>query len=86
MSATAAEPITTPWDDDPLMYPAFIGCVSWALGTPEIVAAFREKTGNQWQPARSGLDKMIDKATGVERKFMQEFSDFVADEIFGRPE
>lgn len=80
------KPISTPWDNDPLMYPAFIGCVHWALGKDEIVDAFRKKSGNTWQLGRTPIDRMIDRSTGVERDFMQQFSDYVADEIFGRPE
>ncbi len=78
--------ITTPWADDPLMLPAFLGCVEWALGTPEILAGFRKSTGNNWTPGRSGLERMIDRATGVDHQFFQQFSDYVANEIFGTPE
>lgn len=37
---------TTPYDDDPLMLPAFIGCVSWALGNDEIVSRYKMETGD----------------------------------------
>lgn len=61
-------------DDTPeYMMPAWISCMSWALTNDEIMAAFREDSGNQWQPGRSSLDKMIDDATGAGKKFITEF-------------
>lgn len=78
-----SESITSSWDDDPLMYPAFIACVSWALGEEEIVARSRAETGNNWQVARTPIDRMIDQATGIEREFFQAFASWVEANIFG---
>jgi hypothetical protein len=80
-----SESITTPWDDH-YMLPAFLGCVSWALTEPDMLCRFREKTGNNWALGRPGLEQMIDRATGADRQFFQQFSDWVADEVFGKPD
>lgn len=64
-----------PADTPEYMRPAWIGCLHWALGNDEIIAAFRAETGNRWTPGRTGIDRMIDEATGADRKF---FEDFVA--------
>lgn len=69
MSIENLRPVDTP----EYMTPAWLGCISWALNTPEVVAAFRAATGNQWQPGRSGLERMIDEATGADRHFIEAF-------------
>lgn len=78
--------IKTSWDDDPLMYPAFMGCVSWALGNDEVMARFRADTGKTWTPGRTPIERMIDHATGVDLDFFQSFSDWVEANIFGTPD
>lgn len=82
----ANEPITTPWDDDPLHYAAFIGCVRWALSEEKIIEQYRSETGDRFIPAASGFSRMIDQATGADRAFFQRFSDWVAENIYGTPE
>lgn len=62
--------ITTPWDDH-YMLPAFLGCVRWALGNDDIVASFRKETGGN-------LSADFDS--------MQRFSNWVAENVFGKPE
>lgn len=76
--------ITTPWDNH-YMLPAFLGCVDWALTEPDMVEAFRAKSGHTWKPAHTAIDAMIDRATGADLKFIQDFVDFVASDIFGTP-
>lgn len=78
--------LITPYDDNRLHRAAFIGCLHWALGEPEILSRFRSETGNTWQPAKSPVDRMVDKATGADFNFMQEFSDWVAKNIYGMPD
>lgn len=79
MNLDALRPADTPEH----MTPAWIGCISWALGTPEIVAAFRADTGNRWTPGRSGFEQMIDKATGVDRDFIEAFIRWVNVNVWG---
>ena len=44
-----------------------------ALGEEKIVAAFRNDTGNQWRPGKTGIDRAIDKATGADERFLRGF-------------
>jgi hypothetical protein len=61
-------------DDTPTyMAPAWLGCIRWALGKSDILAAFRADTGNTWEPGRTPIDRMIDEATGADREFITAF-------------
>ena len=62
-----------PADTPEYMVPAWLGCIDFAIGQPEIVAAFRRDTGNNWSPGKTGIDRMIDEATGADRRFIREF-------------
>lgn len=72
-------PDTTP----DYMWPAWEGCLRWALGKDEILNAFRAETGNQWHPGRTPIDRMIDKATGVDREFMVAFVAWFNENVWG---
>lgn len=61
-----------PSDTPEYMLPAWLGCISFALKQPEMIAAFRKDTGNLWKPG-TGLDKMIDEATGADWHFIKAF-------------
>lgn len=67
------------------MMPAWLGCLSWALGNPEILAAFRAETGRKWTPGMTPLDRMIDESTGVDREFIEAFVVWVNENIWGDP-
>lgn len=75
--AGAKEPLVIedlmPADTPFYMLPAWLGCIQWAIGEPAIVAAFREETGEWWIPARSGIERLIDEATGLDRHFIEAF-------------
>src|SRR3990167_2815782 len=58
---------------DVLMAGAWCAALTAAMGSREIIAAFRAETGMAWTPARSGVDRMIDEATGFERHFVLSF-------------
>lgn len=62
--------LATPWDNH-YMLPAFLGCVHWALGNDEIVESFSKDTGCN---------------VSADFDSMQRFSDWVADNVFGKPE
>lgn len=71
-------------DDTPdEMTPAWLGCISWALGTPEVVEQFRKDTGLRCRPARSVLDRMVDEATGADRQFLEAFIKWVNVNVWG---
>ena len=55
-----------PPDDTPAyMYPAWASALMWASGDARALAQFRADTGCAWTPPTSGLDRLIDDATGV---------------------
>lgn len=62
-----------PTDTPAFMQGAWLGCIRFALTKPGILEAFRRDTGNRWTPARSGLDQMIDEATGADLQFFEAF-------------
>jgi hypothetical protein len=72
-----------PADTPDYMTDAWASCMSWAIGEPEIVGAFRADTGNKWRPAQSGLDAMIDKATGADKAFVEAFIRWANDNVWG---
>ena len=59
---------------DKLQAIAWVSCLRWALTNDELVARFREDTGNRWEPATGTLDRMIDEATGADRGFIEDFA------------
>lgn len=62
---------------DPLMAWPWYSFVSASLRMPEIVAQFREATGQCWEPGRTPLDRMIDTAAGADVAFIQAFAQWL---------
>ena len=62
-----------PADTPAYMTDDWLDCIYWAIGEPDIVAAFRENTGDLWVPGLTPLDRMIDEATGRDRAFAESF-------------
>lgn len=61
----------------------FCAAACAALGIEEAVAAFRSDTGVTWSPGMSGIDRMIDAATGAPSEFCAKFLDWFADNVWG---
>lgn len=72
-----------PSDTPEHMLPAWLGCLSWALGEPTIVEAFRAETGHRWRPGTSGIERMIDTATGADAGFIEAFIHWMNINIWG---
>lgn len=72
-----------PADTPRYMAGAWLGCLSWAISTPEVVAAFRAETGLQWRPGTTPLERMIDEATGADHQFIVAFVNWVNREVWG---
>jgi hypothetical protein len=73
-----------PSDTPDYMFPAWIGCVHFAIGNDAIVKQFRNDTGMTWEPGASGLDQMIDDATDAPWKFVKEFVEWVNLNLWGK--
>lgn len=73
-----------PADTPDYMLPAWLGCISWALQEPGVVAAFRAETGHHWQPGTTPLEHMIDEATADSpRAFIEAFILWVNANVWG---
>lgn len=79
-----ADTLRTSWRDH-IMEPAFLGFVYWALNDAEMLALYRQQTGDDWRPARTPFEKLIDEATRADLHFLQSFSDWCEREHFGTP-
>ncbi len=79
------ESLKTSWDGH-FMLPDFMGCLHWALGDEKTLSAYRKATGDKWTPPKNPAEKMIDQATGADTAFLQRFSYWVEENLFGRPE
>ena len=72
-----------PADTPDYMAPAWVSCMSWAIGHKEIRAEFEAETGNRWVPPKNGLDKMIDAATGNGGAYVAAFIEWANAKIWG---
>lgn len=63
------------YEGDPLLAPAFVDMVRWAIGEPVSRATFEAETGMTLPPpARTPLDAMIDEATDAVGSYVMEFA------------
>jgi hypothetical protein len=75
-----------PPDDTPeYMWPAYFGALHWALGAKDVVEAFTIETGIAISLPRSGLDAMIDQATGFDpaESFLRAFVPWFNAHVWG---
>lgn len=72
-----------PADTPDYMMPAWLGCISFAMNTPDVFETFRTETGNKWQPARTPIDRMIDESIGAEWEFIKAFVLWVNVNVWG---
>jgi len=67
----APDLITKYFPDDLIMTLAWVACLHWSIGEPEILAEFRVDTGCDFTPRLMSIDRVIDEATGRERAFVE---------------
>ena len=72
-----------PADTPEYMTPAWLGCISWAIGNEDLIAAFREDTGITWKPGHTPIDRMIDEATKCDEHFAEAFVRWVNVNVWG---
>ncbi len=68
--------LVTSWGNHPDL-PAYLDFLEWGLGHAPTVRAYRLATGDEWLPSPSGEGR---------EAFLQRFSDWVAANLYGRPE
>lgn len=68
---------------DESMPGAWLGCLSWALGSDVVLKRFEAETGVIYRAPRNGLERMIDEACGHDQakefiaKFLPWFNEWV---------
>lgn len=77
--------LKTPWDGH-WMYGDYIGFFHFALGDQVLLDQYRKFSGNNWQPAETPEGRMIDKAAGADLEFLQGYSDWLVEKVFGTPD
>lgn len=61
-----------PADTPEYMVGAWVGCLQWAAGVPELVERFHTETGVPRQ-GRTPLERLVDGASGFNRNIAEQF-------------
>ena len=64
------------------MVPAWLGCLSWAIGSDDVRTRFTQETGERLV-SNSPIEQMIDKATGYQDHVITQFVLWVNENIWG---
>jgi hypothetical protein len=67
---------------NPVLEGAFRDCVLWAYGDSEMRSRFETEAGKRLP--ESGMDALIDEATGHEEVLLEAFVAWVAKNLWGR--
>lgn len=62
---------------------AWASCLQWAICDEGMLAAFNKESGMQWVPVRHPIDRMIDEATGADKRFVRAFVEWFNKQIWG---
>lgn len=73
--------ITAPADVPEEMRDMYFGCLMWAAGDPNVLAAFVRDTG--YRPPQSAIARAIDKATGADDALGREFVEWFNANVWG---
>jgi hypothetical protein len=71
---------------DALQRQAWVDCLLWASGHPEILQHFRHDSGIEIIAPRNQLDAMIDEATGRNEHVATQFVEWFNENIWGPDE
>lgn len=66
---------------NPVMEAAFYGCIKWAWSEPDMRKSFEEETGMKLPS--SGLDALIDSASGYDEVLVERFVEWVTKNLWG---
>jgi hypothetical protein len=75
--------IKAPSDVPECMWPMWAACLRWAIGEPDILAAFTVDTGLSYSAPKCGLDAMIDEATGLQENIIKAFVEWFNVNVWG---
>ena len=65
--------VAMPEDTPEWMVDAWFSCISWALGEPEIRAAFEADTGHRYIAPSNAIEVAIDESTGHGKAYVKAF-------------
>jgi hypothetical protein len=71
------------YPDNPIMALAWLGCLQWAAEQPAIIKRFEEETGMSLKSPASGIERMIDEATGFRNAQFDRFVDWFNANVWG---
>lgn len=72
-----------PQGEHEYLVPAWLGCFSWALRNCRVMEDFTAATGVKYTPPRTGIEAMIDDATGADDAFFCAFAKWMNENIWG---
>lgn len=75
--------IVPPPDVPKYAWPAWTGCLHWALGKPDVLAAFKAETGMGSKAPQLPIETRIDEATGYSRSFLDAFIPWFNANVWG---
>lgn len=62
---------------------AWVSCLRWAIGEPEILDAFTADTGITYSAPKNAIEKMIDEASGHGEKVIESFIEWFNVNVWG---
>ena len=65
------------------MEAAWLSALRVAIGEKAILEAYREDTGDQWRPARTPIEQMIDDVVKSEKLFIESFTKWFNVNVWG---
>jgi hypothetical protein len=55
----------------------------WSIGQPKLMAKFRADTGNNFHPGKTPSERMIDKSSGRELEFVEDYVIWFNENVWG---
>jgi hypothetical protein len=78
-----SEYLQPPSDTPDYAYGMWASAMMAALKNDDIFEAFKRDTGLTCKPGRSGIERMIDEATGFDRKLAEGFCKWFNENVWG---
>jgi hypothetical protein len=71
--------------DNPVMFGAWAKLLSWACSQDELIKQFKDETGYNIQDVvrSTGINKMVDEATGYTKTVVVAWADWVTKNLWG---
>ncbi len=83
MSASDWNPIPEDIRENDLMILAWRDCLMWAIGYTDILNQFASETGRRLSVSSSGINALVDKATGFQDAELRRFIEWFNANVWG---